>query len=72
MISLASVLHIANITFHAEGNADSAAVSDMDQINVVADLLQISNEELRLTLIQESNVMRGLYCVPYSGNVWRD
>lgn len=59
------MLHITNITFHAEGNADSAAVTDIDQLNVVADLLQVSNEELRLSLIQESNVTRGLFVCAY-------
>lgn len=64
MTSLAAVLYITNVTFHAEGNAESAAVSDMEQLNIVADLLQVSNEELRLSLIQESNVTRGVYvCV---------
>ena len=60
MTSLAAVLHITNVTFHAEGNAESAAVSDVEQLDIVADLLQISNEELRLSLIQESNVTRGV------------
>jgi len=46
--------------FHAEGNADSAAVTDLDQLSVVGDLLQVSTEELRLSLIQEANVMRGM------------
>ena len=55
------MLHITNIAFHAEGNAESAAVTDINQLNVVADLLQVSGEELRLSLIQESNVTRGLF-----------
>lgn len=63
MTSLAAVLHITNIAFHAEGNADSAAVSDINQLGVVAGLLQVSTEELRLSLIQEANVMRGMYYV---------
>ena len=57
---LAAVLHITNIMFHAEGNADSAAVTDLNQLSVVGDLLQVSIEELRLSLIQEANVMRGM------------
>ena len=60
LTSLAAVLHITNIMFHAEGNADSAAVTDIDQLNIVADLLQVSNEELRLSLIQETSVTRGV------------
>ena len=63
---LAAVLHITNVTFHAEGNADSAAVSDLDQLSIVADLLQVSTDELRLSLMQEANVMRGK-CYYYIG-----
>ena len=61
MTSLAAVLHITNITFHAEENADSAAINNMDQVAIAADLLQVSAEELQLSLIQEANVMRGMF-----------
>ena len=56
--SLAAVLHVCDVCFEAK--EEGSSVTNMQQVKIVADLLQVDSEELALCLVQEVMITRGV------------
>ena len=61
---LASVLHICGVCFIKDGEGSS--ISNLNKVEVSADLLQVDAKELVSCFTQEAMVTRGIiYIMPY-------
>ncbi|KAK3096266.1 hypothetical protein FSP39_025127 [Pinctada imbricata] len=56
---LAALIHLGDITFRAAGNNDSAFVDNMEEVDLVSSMLELSGEELSGALTSEYTVTRG-------------
>ncbi|KAK3583683.1 hypothetical protein CHS0354_021430 [Potamilus streckersoni] len=56
---LSIVLHLGDISFHGVGNNDAAQVSNPVNLQTVADMLEVSADELGSALVAEYTVTRG-------------